>query len=64
MSHLLLRFQYCRKASTAIEYAFIAAIVSLSIVLALRHVGDATTGLYGYVMNNIVAALASTPDAE
>ncbi|MEE9194511.1 MAG: Flp family type IVb pilin [Alphaproteobacteria bacterium] len=48
------------RAATAIEYALIAALVSIAAVVAFQAVGDALTTIFYGVSSQVIAATPST----
>lgn len=44
-----------RKAATAVEYGLIASLVCLAAVAAMGNLANATSELWGYVSNEVLA---------
>lgn len=51
MVALVRRFLSCRAGSTAIEYALIASLISISIVAGVSAVGTEVNNSYGQIEN-------------
>jgi len=46
----------CRKGSTPVEYALIAVIISICIVLTASHIGTEAQAMYDYIISSMIAA--------
>lgn len=49
----ILRFLKQTRAATAIEYAFIAALVAIASITAMGAIGNATTNTFNNVKNSL-----------
>jgi pilus assembly protein Flp/PilA len=55
---LLKIFYRHQSGATAIEYALIASLISISIMAALALLGGGVDGLWGFVVREVVAGLS------
>lgn len=57
--NILQRLWRDRTAATAIEYALIAALISVGCIVALQQLGSTTSGTFSLVGQNIAQANSS-----
>ena len=46
-----------RKAATAVEYGLILAFIVIAMIVALRAMADATTGMWGMVSDTVSSVM-------
>lgn len=57
MRHEVSRFAQTESGVTSIEYALIAALIAVVILVSVTNVGVAVRGLYEFVANEVAAAI-------
>ena len=53
MMSLMKNFWRDEEGTTALEYAFIAGLVSIGAIVALTNLADSLSGMYTYISSNV-----------
>ena len=56
MKNCILRFLQSQRGVTSLEYALLASLISVVIVVAVSAAGDTLSKIYSYVKDQVVAA--------
>lgn len=53
MKEAFISLHACRKGTTPVEYALIAAIISITMVLTANHIGTEAEAMYNYIITSM-----------
>ncbi len=54
------RFVHCRQGATAIEYAFLAGLISLAALGAFQLLGETVVGMFTHVSSGLTGVISTS----
>lgn len=58
MKEAVISLLACRKGTTPVEYALIAVIISISMILTATHIGTEAEAMYNYIYTSMIGSVA------